>query len=229
MKNYFRLGLLGLAFAAAVLALASCGGPGGDRQGGSNEGMQGMDHGGTTAAEETTGGTTGMEMGSGGMAEEMLMEDGEYSDLRFIDAMVPHHEGAVEMATVALENAEHEEVRRLAEDIISAQRAEIDTLLGLREREFGSVEPAMQMPEEEMDRMMGMADPWELANAEPFDKAFIDAMIPHHESAIAMANAALEGSDDPEIRGISRAIMEAQEKEIARMEAWRQDWYPAAA
>jgi uncharacterized protein (DUF305 family) len=44
-----------------------------------------------------------------------------------------------------------------------------------------------------------------------------------------MANAALEGSDNPEIRGIAQAIVEAQEKEIARMEAWRQDWYPAAA
>ena len=54
-------------------------------------------------------------------------------------------------------------------------------------------------------------------------------MIPHHESAIAMANAALEGSDNPEIREIARAIVGAQEKEIARMEAWRQDWYPAAA
>ena len=226
MKNYFRLGLLALAFAAVVLALASCGDPGGDRQGGSNEGMQGMDHGGTTAAEETTGGTTGMEMGSGGMAEEMLMEDGEYSDLRFIDAMVPHHEGAVEMATVALENAEHEEVRRLAEDIISAQRAEIDLLRRIRVREFGSAEPAMRMSEGEMNEKMGMADPRELANAEPFDRAFIDAMIPHHRSAIAMAEVALERSEKEEIRSLARDIMDAQRREIAQMRDWRERWYP---
>ncbi len=226
MKNYFRVGLLALAFAAVVLALASCGGPGGARQGGSNEGMQGMNHGGTTAAEEATGGTTGMGMGSGGMAEEMLMENGEYSDLRFIDAMVPHHEGAVEMAQVALENAEHEEVRRLAEDIVSAQRAEIDTLRGLREREFGSAEPAMQMPEEEMNSMMGMADPRELANAEPFDRAFIDAMIPHHESAIAMAEIALRESENQEIRTLAQDIVDAQRREIEQMTVWRERWYP---
>jgi uncharacterized protein (DUF305 family) len=226
VKNYFRLGLLALAFAAVVLTLASCGGPGEDRQGGSNEGMQGMNHGGTTAAEETTGGTTGMEMGSGGMAEEMLMEDGEYSDLRFIDAMVPHHEGAVEMATVALVKAEHEEVRRLAEDIVSAQRAEIDTLRGLWEREFGSAEPAMQMPEEEMNGMMGMADPRELTNAEPFDKAFIDAMIPHHESAIAMAEIALRESENEEIRTLAQDIVDAQRREIEQMNTWRERWYP---
>jgi uncharacterized protein (DUF305 family) len=54
-------------------------------------------------------------------------------------------------------------------------------------------------------------------------------MIPHHESAIAMAKAALEGSENPDIREIAGAIVEAQEKEIARMESWRQEWYPTAA
>jgi Domain of unknown function (DUF305) len=43
----------------------------------------------------------------------MLMENGEYSDERFIDAMVPHHQGAIEMAQVALEDAEHPEILAL--------------------------------------------------------------------------------------------------------------------
>jgi uncharacterized protein (DUF305 family) len=185
-----------------------------------------MNHDGTTAAEETTCSATGMEMDSGSTAEEMLMEDGEYSDLRFIDAMVPHYEGAVEMAEVALENAEHEEVRRLAEDIISAQRAEIEMLHGIREREFGSAEPAMEMSGEEMNETMGMADPRKLANAEPFDRAFIDAMIPHHESAIAMARVALGESENEEIRTLAQDILEAQREEIEQMNTWRESWYP---
>src|SRR3712207_6362812 len=37
-------------------------------------------------------------MGSGGMAKQMIMENGEYSDEAFIDAMVPHHQGAIAMA-----------------------------------------------------------------------------------------------------------------------------------
>ena len=226
MKHYLKLGLLALAFAAAVLTLASCGGAGGGQQGGSDEGMRGMDHGGTRTGEATTGGTTGMGMGSEEMARHMLMENGEYSDQRFIDAMVPHHEGAVEMAEVALNNAEHAEVRRLAEDIISAQRAEIEVLRGIREREFGSAEPAMEMSEGEMNEMMGMADPRELANADPFDRAFIDAMIPHHESAIAMAEVALEESENEEIRTLAQDIVDAQRREIEQMNTWRERWYP---
>ena len=225
MRNYLKLGLLAPAF-AALLTLASCGGAGGEGEGGSNKDMQRMDHGGTNAVGETNGGTTGMDAGSGGAAEEILTEDGEYTDLRFIDAMIPHHEGAVEMAEVALKNAEHEEVRQLAEDIVSTQRAEIELLRGIRERESGPAEPTMGMPEGEMNGMIGMTDPRELANPEPFDRAFIDAMIPHHQSAIGMAEVALRESKNEEIRSLAQDIVDAQRREIGQMAAWRERWYP---
>jgi uncharacterized protein (DUF305 family) len=132
------------------------------------------------------------------------------------------------MAEVALDNAEHREIRDLAEDVVTAQEAEIEQLRNIKEEEYGTPEVPSGMDQQQMDAM-GMTEPGELAERRPFDRAFIDAMIPHHESAIAMANAALKGSDNPEIREIARAIVEAQEEEISQMEAWRQDWYPAAA
>ena len=234
MSVHRPLALLALVLAAALL-LAGCGGSGGGMQ--DMEGMDGEDGGRQGQAEKKEagdgGGMEGMDMGGGNAsaadaAREMVEEDGVYSDRAFIDAMVPHHRGAVEMAEVALENAEHREIRGLAEDVVTAQEAEIEDLRAIKEQEYGTSEIPSGMDRQQIDAM-GMADPKELAERRPFDKAFIDAMIPHHESAIAMANAALEGSDNPEIRGIARAIVEAQEKEIARMEAWRQDWYPAAA
>ena len=51
-------------------------------------------------------------------------------------------------------------------------------------------------------------------------------MIPHHESAISMANAVLEESENPEIREIAEAIVDAQEREIEQMTSWRDEWYP---
>jgi len=228
------LALLALVLAAALL-LAACGGSGGGMQdmkgmGGEGGGRQGQAE--KKEADNGGGGMEGMDMGGGDAtaadaAREMVEEDGGYSDRAFIDAMVPHHRGAVEMAEVALENAEHREIRELAEDVVTAQEAEIAKLRAIKEEEFGTSEIPSGMDQGEMDAM-GMTDPQELAERRPFDEAFIDAMIPHHESAIAMANAALDGSDNPEVREIAWAIVEAQEKEIAQMEAWRQDWYPAA-
>jgi uncharacterized protein (DUF305 family) len=218
---------------AAALILASCGG-----NAGGGDGMEGMGHGGSgggeTSQQQTTGGgMAGMDhsnmdygsIGSKDMAREMIMENGRYSDRAFIDAMVPHHQGAVEMAEVALENAEHREIRDLAEDIISAQEAEIEELRSIKKEEYGTSQIPSGMSQAEMEAM-GMTEPGMLAQQRSFDKAFIDAMIPHHESAIEMASVALEESDNARIREIAGAIVDAQEREIALMQDWRQEWYP---
>ncbi len=235
MRNQSRLGLLVLAFATLALTLlASCGGAGSGASGGD---MQGMNHGKKEGAQgeqdgpkKAPGGMAGMDsgsmkMGSGQAARELVMENGEYSDKAFIDAMVPHHQGAVEMAEVALKNAEHDEIRILAEDIVTAQEAEIKDLKSIKREEFGTARVPSGMSQADMGAM-GMTDPGRLARERPFDKAFIDAMIPHHKSAIEMAGVAREKTENPEIREIATNIVGAQRREISQMERWREEWYP---
>jgi uncharacterized protein (DUF305 family) len=156
----------------------------------------------------------------------MVMENGRYSDERFIDAMVPHHQGAIAMAEVALKNAEHEEIIDLSRNIISSQQAEIEELKSIKQEEFGTSNVPMDMSQEQMRGMGIMMDPQQLANRDPFDKAFIDAMIPHHQSAIEMAQVAREKSEIPEIEELAMDIISAQQKEIEQMTRWRQQWYP---
>jgi uncharacterized protein (DUF305 family) len=107
---------LALLLAVAFL-LAACGGAGSDKQG-----------------DESGGGGHGqmghgsMGMGSGGMARQMVMENGKYSDEAFIDAMIPHHQSAIEMAEVAYKKSENPRMKELAGDIISAQKREIEQM-----------------------------------------------------------------------------------------------------
>ena len=218
---------------AAAFILAACGGSSGGQQGSESgseqesanksDGMAGMDHG---QMDHGQMGHGSMGMGSSEMARQMVMENGKYSDKAFIDAMVPHHQGAIEMAEVALKNAEHEEIKELSHNIISSQQAEIEELKAIKKEEFGTSNVPMEMSPEQMRSMGMMMDPQQLANKEPFDEAFIDAMIPHHQSAIEMAQVAYEKSENPRIKELAENIISAQEQEIEQMKKWRKEWYP---
>jgi uncharacterized protein (DUF305 family) len=166
-----------------------------------------------------------MGMGSGGMAKQMVMQNGEYSDRRFIDAMVPHHQGAIAMAQVALKNAAHEEIKKLSRNIVSTQQDEIQELKTIKKEEFGTSHVPMEMNSKQMRGMGMMMDPQALADENPFDEAFIDAMIPHHRSAIEMAKVANQESENPRIKELAGSIVTAQQGEIEQMRSWREQWY----
>jgi uncharacterized protein (DUF305 family) len=167
-----------------------------------------------------------MGMGSDGMARQMVMQNGKYSDKAFINAMVPHHQGAIEMARVALENAEHEEIQEVSRNIVSTQQSEIEELKSIKQEEFGTSNVPMEMSMEQMRGMGMMMDPQSLADENPFDEAFIDAMISHHQSAIGMAGVANEKSKNPRIKELAQNITSAQKREIEQMRGWRREWYP---
>jgi uncharacterized protein (DUF305 family) len=140
--------------------------------------------------------------------------------------MVPHHQGAIEMARVALKNAEHAEIKQLSRNIVSTQQAEIEELKAIKKEEFGTSDVPMEMRPGQMRAMGMMMNPEHLARSDPFDKAFIDAMIPHHQSAIDMANVALKKTNNPRIRELANNVVDAQKREIEQMKQWRQQWYP---
>jgi uncharacterized protein (DUF305 family) len=219
--------LLTLVLAAAFI-LTACGGAGGGQQGSGSGGEPGTAEkgGGMAEMDHDQMGHGSMGMGSDGMARQMVMQNGKYSDKAFINAMVPHHQGPIEMARVALENAEHEEIQEVSRNIVSTQQSEIEELKSIKQEEFGTSNVPMEMSMEQMRGMGMMRDPQSLAYENPFDEAFIDAMIPHHQSAIGMAGVANEKSKNPRIKELAQNITSAQKREIEQMRGWRREWYP---
>lgn len=59
------------------------------------------------------------------MSASLENKSGDDFDKAFITEMIEHHEGAVSMAKLSVKNAKHAEIKKLSNDIISAQEKEI--------------------------------------------------------------------------------------------------------
>lgn len=155
----------------------------------------------------------------------VVRNNGEYSDVRFIDITVPHHIMAIEMAKVEVEKGTKPELKAMAQQMIDEQTKEIADLKQIRLEITGSVETPTQMNPHQM-RNSGMPTPEELAASDNVDLAFIDAMVPHHASLIPMANTVLVNSDNDKLKEMARMMINSQAMQIGQLTEWREAWYP---
>jgi uncharacterized protein (DUF305 family) len=142
-------------------------------------------------------------------------------DRAFIDAMVPHHQSALAMASAAKKAGLSERALiQVANNIVAGQQAEIDQMRRWREDWFGSstIDPqgagSLGLSESEM----GMQHEADFSGAEDVDQAFATMMIDHHRGAIRMAEIALERGQHDEIKNLAGEIIAAQQREITIME-----------
>ncbi|MCM0590252.1 MAG: DUF305 domain-containing protein [Gloeotrichia echinulata IR180] len=160
-------------------------------------------------------------------------------DKHFIEMMIPHHQLAVEMADLALQKAKHPEIKKLAAAIKTDQTKEIEQMKAWYQQWYGAEVPAhgmtgmgmhhgsgQGMPTMPMHSgMMGMDMSLEsLKNASDFDKEFIRQMIPHHQSAVMMAQMVLNSANHPQIHNLAQAMIKSQTAEIQQMQQWDQAW-----
>lgn len=147
-------------------------------------------------------------------------------DVTYIDMMIPHHQLAVDMAKIAQEKATQGELKGLANDIIRAQEDEIRRMGTWRAELTGSATPdASKSGEMGGMKMGGMDVDLDKLKASPnFDRDFITAMIPHHQSAIDMSKAALPNLKHTPLHDMAKDVITTQQIEIDRMNEWLAVW-----
>ncbi|WP_082714156.1 DUF305 domain-containing protein [Geminocystis sp. NIES-3708] len=159
--------------------------------------------------------------------------DAEY-DLRFIDVMIPHHEGAVIMAKEALVKSSRNEIKTLATEIIETQDKEISEMRQWRSSWYPSAPDTPMAWHSTMNHSMIMSEAqiasmrmdMDLGKADnEFDLRFINAMIPHHQGAVKMAKDLLAKSQRPEMQTLAQNIINSQQREIEQLQQWHEKWY----
>lgn len=158
-----------------------------------------------------------------------MMSDGSMMsqsiDQHFIVQMIPHHEGAIEMAKVALERSKRPEVLSLANGIIEAQQKEINDMSAWYQSWFGSAPPEGGMGMMHMGGMEGDTAVLASISETDFDREFLDQMIPHHEMAIMMAQMLQSTTERGEMKTLADNIITSQAREIEMMRGWLKSWY----
>lgn len=141
-------------------------------------------------------------------------DESQYSsqDIMFAQMMIPHHQQAVDMGTLAETRASNPEVKTIAAQIKAEQAPEIEQMKSWLDASNSGMHMGHNMG---MDGMLSDAEMKKLENATgaEFDKLYVAGMIGHHEGAVQMAQMVLL-SDNSEAKALGEAIVESQTKQI---------------
>lgn len=168
------------------------------------------------------------------MRDMELTEETGNSALDFIAGMIPHHEAAVSMAESYLNHGgSHQQLKPLAEDIISAQKTEITQMKNMQKEIADSGRTNQQQADayrKEYQKMMAAhhedhstmdhstMDHSAMNHSASIDTSFAEGMIMHHQMAVDMAKAILGNTDEQELLELAQQIVDTQETEIAQMQ-----------
>ncbi|WP_246063780.1 DUF305 domain-containing protein [Blastococcus colisei] len=151
-----------------------------------------------------------------------MSEEFNDADVVFAQGMIPHHEGALVMAEMALQRASDPRVLDLAERIQAGQGPEIDLMTGWLEEwgepvESGGMGGMDHGSDGGMDHgSEGMGD---MPAAGPdFDVMWLQSMIEHHDGAVVMAQIEIDDGANEEAIDLARRIVETQNDEIDEMQ-----------
>lgn len=221
MKNYrFIIGTLALAFSLSACQNKTSKTEATDSLTGSGSNMTTVDK--AASADGMKGAMDKM------MNEMHQMTMTGNTDYDFAMMMKSHHQGAVDMAQAELDSGQDDTLKQMAQKIKDGQTAEINELqsfIDSHKNPAKNYDPANKDTgfgkelKENMDMMMNAPKTEQHASV---DKGFVHMMVPHHESAIDMAEGFIKYGKDQGLISLAKKIIAEQQKEIDQFKKWDQ-------
>lgn len=134
-------------------------------------------------------------------------------DVMFAQMMIVHHQAAVDMATQGEQKATTDAVKGFATQVRNTQQPEIATMTQWLSDWNEPTTSSMLHDMHDSDAMAALATATGLA----YDKAWLEAMIEHHGSAIDMANTEIAQGSSQAAKDLATSISDSQKEEIEQM------------
>jgi uncharacterized protein (DUF305 family) len=143
-------------------------------------------------------------------------------DFDFMALMIPHHQGAIEMAEYEIRQGKNNKMIQLAKSILAEQTSDIQVMKLLISQLPATAQKAGKsfdsaMVQSMMVMMKNMPFNDKLTDV---DKAFAMVMIPHHQAAIDMAITLIKHSTSEQVSMFARQLISAEQIEIEQMYAF---------
>lgn len=135
-------------------------------------------------------------------------------DLRYINAMIAHHRGAMLLAEQLAKNTSRPEMKTLAQNILADEPNAIAELYSWKKDWYGDVKTVR----DPIVANLGPAD-------ETFDLRFLNAIIAHHEEGIVMTRETRQKSSRAEILNNADAVEAFLANGITTLKDLRSSWY----
>ncbi|MGL5149139.1 MAG: DUF305 domain-containing protein [Clostridium sp.] len=137
-------------------------------------------------------------------------------DMDFLSEMIPHHEGAIGMSEAILKDTNNEDIKKLANSIITEQKAGVKSmqvLLDKLKKESSNIDKnADEKYIKEYKKIITemFNDMSKVKPSKNSSLDFLEQMLPHHEGGIEMSQEVLKYTKNPEIKAIAENIIKSQ-------------------
>ncbi len=163
----------------------------------------------------------GMMASMNSMMEKMgsVKMSGDF-DMDFVNMMIEHHQGAIDMSEEELKSGADEKMKGMAQNIITSQKEEQSKL---RDIVKNSKLMKMEMGKHDeltkgMEQMKAKMTTMQISGNT--DKDFAMMMISHHESAVKMSKDELSHGMNSQLKQMATKTITDQTKEINEFKNW---------
>lgn len=174
------------------------------------------------------------DMGSGMAATRMgTFSEEQPFDAQFLDQMSVHHVGAIASTTAMISDSSRPELRGLAEDIVTSQRAQLSQMRAWRRGWYPDLKPTFDMAgpmasgsTDGRAPMMGGEDAGSVMSGSMMgsgvatERMYLTMMITHHQLGVDMAEQAQRDATHPKLRALAATIAEEQAAQIVEMRGY---------